>query len=438
VTADTPGTTLTCTVTDSLGRTAAATVVVRQDVDAPTTSYTICPAPVAGWIGRLRWLNECAPSVPPSPTFDFNTPTLTPTVGPGTPAPTPPPPTATPAPTHQPQVLVTLQSTDAGSGVQRLDYSATGASPVSPSSASGPVAVATVVLYPGTWYGESFSGDEGTTVLTYGATDGVGHTETPQTLEVRLDLTGAIVTASELTVIDVPDGAGGFRPAAQFTVTARDALSGLGPPFVVRVSEDFSTFAEATLIGCTPAITPGAPESTCAYQYIYQVQVESLLADIVVTDLAGNIDGFFGVLFLPGPTTFSAASASALRSADTETPPPAGTTVPAATGTPGTAVPDARTATPGATSSPSPARTTTPTATVTATATATATETATPTPTPTPTASATASATATPTEPPAPPTTTPTPALPAAPSPPAVPVSPAVPAPVPPAAPVTP
>ena len=146
-TSDTAGTTVTCSVTDALGRTVVGTAVVRQEPEIrrrrPTPS-----APHRRRAGSATGAGLASrPCVPPTPTVDFNTPTAVP---PGTPV----PPTPTPAPTYQPRVLITLQSTDAASGVQSLDYSATGASSVPPSSAPGPVAVATVVLFPGTWNGE--------------------------------------------------------------------------------------------------------------------------------------------------------------------------------------------------------------------------------------------------------------------------------------------
>jgi hypothetical protein len=361
-------------------------------------------------------------------------------------------------------VLITLQATDAASGVQRLDFGATGDSAVAPASVPGPVAVATVVLFPGTWNGEGWTADQGTSTLTFGATDAVGHTEPTQTLTVRLDLFGPAVTASNLTLVDVPnpDGSGGTVPAYEFSITAADALSGLGAPFEVRVAEDFSTFVTPTLVGCSMVLDPDAPtpDMTCTYRYIF-LQPVPLTVDAVATDRANNRAGFFGAIFLSesGPVSFAAPQA--LRSAGTATPLPAGTTVPAATGTPGTAVPGATTtATPGAAGSVTPAGTGTATpplgATATVTATASTTATVTATATGTATASATASATetasATPTASPAasatatpPPPTTPTPVVTAAASVLPSPVSPALPAtlpalttPVPPALPVTP
>ncbi|HVG97471.1 MAG TPA: hypothetical protein VNK05_11255 [Chloroflexota bacterium] len=438
-TSDTPGTTVTCSVTDALGRTAVGTAVVRQDLHPPTTAYTICPQPLpTGWIGYSDWQNECAPLLP-TPTVDFNTPTVQPTVGPGTPTPPPPAPTATPAPTFQPKVLITLQSTDAASGVQSLDYSATGASAVPPSSAPGPVALATVVLFPGTWNGEGWTADQGTSTLTFGATDAVGHVETPQTLDVRLDLFGPSVEASNLTLVDVPnpDGSGTTVPAWEFSLTASDELSGVGSSFDVRVTEDFANFVTPTLVGCTLVLDPDSPnpDLICTYRYIF-LQPVPLIVDASVSDRANNLGGFFGAIFFGETAGFAAPQA--LRSAPTATPTPAGTPPPAASGTPGTA-------TPGATTSATPAGTATTTATTTATATATptttatATATASPTETPTATASATATATATATAsttptvtatPTEPPTATPTPS----PVPAITPTPPAAPGPTPPAA----
>jgi hypothetical protein len=356
LTADTPGTTLTCTVTDSLGRPAEGTAVVRIDTSPPSTVASVCPAPTAGWINRQQWLAGC------------NSPVSGPLEG------------GTPAPTVQPVVLANLRSTDAlgGSGVQSITYHLEGLSAGPP--VTQPYRDPTnIVLSVGAFNGQQLTAPEGRQTLTFGATDLAGNVEAPQSLTVGIDLTPPV-----LDVQPPPSEQPGmivFYPDS-FTVTlsATDNLSGVAA-IEYAVDDDGFRCSDLPPRTCTPYTGPftiSGPGNHTLHSIAF--------------DAAGNwqwrSDQFLTISTVTVPG--AGAPGGVLTSTPVATQPaPAGTAT-ATTGTSGT-----------------PA--TTPTATVVATATgspasaATVTATSTATPAPPPVATRTASPTASAT-PPGPPT----------------------------------
>lgn len=129
---------------------------------------------------------------------------------------TPPTTTATLSPTpnaagwNDSDVTVTLDATDAGtnpSGVQQISYSASGAQTIASANVTGSTASFTVST-------------EGTTTITYSATDNAGNVEAAQTLVVKLDKTPPVVNCG---------AADSQWHAANVSIacTATDALSGL-------------------------------------------------------------------------------------------------------------------------------------------------------------------------------------------------------------------
>ena len=111
-------------------------------------------------------------------------------------------------------VSVNLNASDGSgqSGVKEITYSATGATTIASTTASG--ASVTVV----------FSA-EGTTTLTFAAKDTVGNTETTKTLTIRIDKTAPMIT--DLGPTTSPNGAGWYKVDVTNRFKALDALSGL-------------------------------------------------------------------------------------------------------------------------------------------------------------------------------------------------------------------
>ena len=123
--------------------------------------------------------------------------------------------TATPSPAantsgwNNTPVDVTLAATDAsGSGIDRIDYSATGAQPISPTSSAG------------TQVSIAFS-QEGQTVLHYFATSNASVSEPQHELELNLDVTPPTIEWAG------NQGVYGILDTVNVTCTAADALSGL-------------------------------------------------------------------------------------------------------------------------------------------------------------------------------------------------------------------
>ncbi|HET8756815.1 MAG TPA: Calx-beta domain-containing protein, partial [Solirubrobacteraceae bacterium] len=149
---------------------------------------------------------------------------------------TPPHTTATPvvAPNaagwHRQDVTVNLAATDAGSGVKEITYRLTGAQTAAPKTVAG--ASATVAI-----------AAEGTTTITYHATDHAGNVEAEHTLVVKLDKTAPAVTCAAnprtlwppdhrlvpITVtVKVTDGRSGSAAFTLASVTSNEPDDALG------------------------------------------------------------------------------------------------------------------------------------------------------------------------------------------------------------------
>lgn len=139
---------------------AAETVSVVGDVDAPTTSATVSPAPnAAGW--------------------------------------------------NKGDLNVDLAAADnaSGSGIKRITYSASGAQAIAET-----VANADTVSVPIT--------SEGTTTLSFFAEDNAGNVEVAKTRVVKLDKTAPVVT---ITPARSPNASGWYRSSITFTAAGTDA-----------------------------------------------------------------------------------------------------------------------------------------------------------------------------------------------------------------------
>ena len=108
-------------------------------------------------------------------------------------------------------VIVELEATDAGSGVQEIEHSLSGAETAGTTVTSGATASRTLMA-------------EGTTTLSFRARDEDGNEEALGTLEVQIDRTRPSITAH---AAPLPNGNGWHRGAVEVSYTASDALSGL-------------------------------------------------------------------------------------------------------------------------------------------------------------------------------------------------------------------
>lgn len=103
-------------------------------------------------------------------------------------------------------VTMTLQATDADSGVKRITYSASGAQTIAETVANVDSTSFSVTA-------------EGTTTITYFAEDNTGNVESPRTQVVKLDRTNPVVTITP----DRPANATGwYRSSVGFTASATD------------------------------------------------------------------------------------------------------------------------------------------------------------------------------------------------------------------------
>ena len=130
--------------------------------------------------------------------------------------------TATPAASihgwNNSDVTVQLSATDAGSGVERIEWSLSGAQ-IGSGSANGSAATVSVTA-------------EGITTLAYSARDVAGNVEAPKTLVVRIDRTAPTVVVTR----NPPPGPDGWNYTnVTATFSASDALSGIDGAAVAEV-----------------------------------------------------------------------------------------------------------------------------------------------------------------------------------------------------------
>ncbi|HEX6623132.1 MAG TPA: hypothetical protein VF064_05430 [Pyrinomonadaceae bacterium] len=144
---------------------------------------------------------------------------------------------------HNSNVTVSLSASDAGSGVEEIIYTSTGAQAIVGETVAGASASIPVTA-------------EGVTEITFFAKDNVGNTESAQTIVVRLDKTAPAVTCAP------PDG---LWHAADVSIncTADGGVSGLADP------------ADASF-SLSTSVAPGAETAQAA------------TGSRAVTDLAGN------------------------------------------------------------------------------------------------------------------------------------------------------
>jgi probable HAF family extracellular repeat protein len=169
-----------------------------------------------------------------------------------------------PPPGPRPLLLVTVTSHDTGSGTRSITYSATGAQPIPLTTVDTDTVTLTFNV-------------EGTTTLTYYATDNAGNTEAPQTLTIQIDRTPPVTSAA---------------------VGAPSAPPGAAQPFVTRATPitlaATDAFGVASLswraypVGQTPPAFASAPGATATLTLDgadgpYQV-------DYFATDTAGNAE----------------------------------------------------------------------------------------------------------------------------------------------------
>ena len=135
---------------------------------------------------------------------------------------TPPTTTASPSPSpnfngwNNTNVTVTLNATDnpGGSGVKQIQYALSGAQNLGWQTVPGNVASVTISA-------------EGTTTLSYFATDNAGNQETVKTLTVRIDKTPPIISGMPAPGCTIwPPN---HKLVQVATVSATDVLSGLAP-----------------------------------------------------------------------------------------------------------------------------------------------------------------------------------------------------------------
>ncbi len=113
-------------------------------------------------------------------------------------------------------VTINLNATDnepGGTGVKEITYSATGAQSLGTTSVAGPLASFTI-------------SNEGTTTVTYFATDNAGNAEAPKTMTVRIDKTPPTITGRRTPA---PNTYGWNNTNVTVSFTCADSLSGLAP-----------------------------------------------------------------------------------------------------------------------------------------------------------------------------------------------------------------
>jgi hypothetical protein len=134
-------------------------------------------------------------------------------------------------------VTVTISATDlSGSGVKQIQYALAGAQNTGAMTISG--STATLII-----------SNEGTTTVTYYATDNVGNLEAAKTLSIRLDKIGPVVTFAAAT--PAPNAAGWNNANVSVPFAVSDSLSGVetvssASPLVLT-AEGSAVFASVTV-----------------------------------------------------------------------------------------------------------------------------------------------------------------------------------------------
>jgi len=166
-------------------------------------------------------------------------------------------------------VTVTLTSSDntGGSGVASIQYATTGAQVGSGSSTSSPATVGIAA--------------EGTTTLTYYATDRAGNVETSHALTIRIDMTAPVLTVPTSIAVDATSASGA---TVTYVVAATDN-SALDPTIACTPASG-TTFAIGTAtVSCTA--TDAAGNASAA---TFAVAVRSVAEQ--VARLAVKLQGF--------------------------------------------------------------------------------------------------------------------------------------------------
>jgi hypothetical protein len=136
--------------------------------------------------------------------------------------------TATPSPApnsagwNKADVNVTLNATDAGSGVQSVRYELTGAQSAPPVTTSNPAEVPITV--------------EGSTAMQYWAVDNAGNTESAKSLTIKIDKTKPVITG--MPAADCTLSPPKHQMVQVATVSASDALSGMASLSVTATSSE--------------------------------------------------------------------------------------------------------------------------------------------------------------------------------------------------------
>jgi hypothetical protein len=194
----------------------------------------------------------------------------------------PPITTATPSPSpnsygwNNTNVTINLSSTDnpSGSGVKQIEYALGGAQNTGWTTVAGNTDSVTISA-------------EGTTVLSYAATDNAGNRETTKTLTVKIDKTPPVISGMPTTGCVLWPVTRKLVQVA--TVTAADALSGLTPgSFKLTGTSNEPSDPYNPDIVITPNGTGG---------YVVQLRADRLATgagrvytlNATASDLAGNV-----------------------------------------------------------------------------------------------------------------------------------------------------
>lgn len=134
---------------------------------------------------------------------------------------------------HNGTATVLLAATDTGSGVKEITYSATGAGALPEASVAGSAASVSVSA-------------EGTTLLSFRATDNANNAENPQSLEIRNDVTPPVISGAATAE---PSASGWYQGDVTIHWTVSDTLSGIdaAPADSVITGEGNDLGASATV-----------------------------------------------------------------------------------------------------------------------------------------------------------------------------------------------
>lgn len=175
---------------------------------------------------------------------------------------------------HKTDVTVTLTATDAGSGVQSLHY-----------TLSGATTGATTLMTPTSAFTLSA---QGTTTISFFAKDQTGNQETPQTLLVKIDKTVPVLTVpASFSVIAT-------SPAGALVTYATTATDNLTPTPTVSCTKASGTIFPigATLVSCTATDLAG---NTSTIQSFTVTVIINPLAVTQLNALIAQVNGLSGV-----------------------------------------------------------------------------------------------------------------------------------------------